>query len=280
MDKIHFLVLWLGSRCNLRCKNCGNLIPYIENTEYDQNKIIDNLKYITASVTVQNIQIQGGEPFLYKNLGLITRLCCENKNIGHIVIASNGSIDPPKQVIDVLAQYSEKIEVRYSLYECVDSTSRDKRIEELKISGASVGTYDFIFGNGKWFDSGGWDEEFNDDKNEVFRIYKDCANRHCWTLLDDYLVNCSKIYSLMRIRGPFEPDDNNMIDITRARLRGLDVCKILEEYDRRYVSEAPLMCGYCKGTQNYIDPGIQLSVDELKLYHSQHSDLFSVLAEE
>ena len=59
MDNIRFLVVWLGSICNLKCKNCSNLIPYIEDKVFDKDKIISNMEYITGSVHIDKVQIQG-----------------------------------------------------------------------------------------------------------------------------------------------------------------------------------------------------------------------------
>lgn len=38
-DSIKFLVLWGGTKCTLRCKNCCNLIPYVKQVSYDTEKI-------------------------------------------------------------------------------------------------------------------------------------------------------------------------------------------------------------------------------------------------
>lgn len=267
MDNIHFLVLWLGTKCNLRCKNCANLVPYLEDTEYDVQKIIANMHYLTKDVFVQNIQIQGGEPFLYKELGHITEICAKNEHIGHITIASNATIRPSEEIIDILSKYNEKIDVRYSAFECVDKVWRQQLIEDLSRRGVNAGTYHFIFGNGKWYDSGDY-AEFNEDTDEVYRMYKRCASRHCWTYLDDYLVNCSKIYSLMLIRNNIDVENNNMLNITEARLNKKEIKVLLDDFDYRYIHEAPYMCGYCKGTDNYIAPGIQLTGVELEKYRN------------
>ncbi len=170
-------------------------------------------------------------------------------------------------MVDILSTYNKKIDVRYSAYECVDKIWRQQLIEDLCKRGVNAETYHFIFGNGKWYDSGDC-AEFNDDKDEVFRMYKRCANRHCWTYLDDYLVNCSRIYSLMLIRNNINIENNNMLNITEARLNKKDIKTLLDNFDYRYIHEAPYMCGYCKGTDNYIEPGIQLTGAELEQYRN------------
>lgn len=220
MDRIRFLVVWLGSICNLKCKNCSNLIPYIENKVFDTDKIISNMEYITSSVHIDKVQIQGGEPCIYKDLSEVLSATANNKNIGHITVASNGTIMPDDKATCVLSNYPEKIDIRFSIYDCVNDRKRNEILSKLKRRGVNADLYNFLYGNGKWFDSGDVYNEFNSNRDEVFKIYKSCGNHDCWTLLDDYLVNCSKIYSLLQIHNLDCYEDNNMVNISVARERG------------------------------------------------------------
>lgn len=58
-ENIRFLVLWVGTKCSLRCKDCCNLIPYVQQESYNVNEIIDNLNYVTKDVKINLLQIQG-----------------------------------------------------------------------------------------------------------------------------------------------------------------------------------------------------------------------------
>lgn len=63
MDKkniIRFLVLWVGTSCTLRCRDCCNLIPYMPQISYDEEEIFENLDYITKEIKIDTLQIQGG----------------------------------------------------------------------------------------------------------------------------------------------------------------------------------------------------------------------------
>ena len=51
-ENIRFLVLWVGTKCSLRCKDCCNLIPYVQQESYNVNEIIDNLNYVTKDVKI------------------------------------------------------------------------------------------------------------------------------------------------------------------------------------------------------------------------------------
>lgn len=72
----------------------------------------------------------------------------------------------------------------------------------------------------------------------------------------------------MLIRDNINIENNNMLNITEARLNKKDIKMLLDNFDYRYIHEAPYMCGYCKGTDNYIEPGIQLTGAELEQYRN------------
>ena len=57
---LDFLVLWMGTKCTLRCENCCNLIPYIEQKSYDADLIVKNIRYITNYISINRLQVQGG----------------------------------------------------------------------------------------------------------------------------------------------------------------------------------------------------------------------------
>ena len=265
MREIRFMVIWLGTKCNLKCKQCGTLIPYLEDMEYDINKIIENINYITRKVRLANIQIQGGEPFLYEGLSTLLEKCAQNNQIGHITIASNATLMPNETCIDILRAYRDKIDVRYSTYRCVKKEYRQNIINKLIDNGVNANTYNFMFGNDKWYDSGIF-QEYKADKESILKLYKECANRHCWTLADDWLVNCAKVLSLMVLLNRKDYSENNAVNVTEAREKNKDIEKILDEYDYRYLNDVPVMCGYCKGTGEMIDPAIQTTQKEIEEY--------------
>lgn len=76
--KIRFMVLSVGQACSYKCKHCGNFAPYApaEFMRYKLEDIISWMKQILEAVdNIRLLQIQGGEPFAYSELGeLITRL--------------------------------------------------------------------------------------------------------------------------------------------------------------------------------------------------------------
>ncbi len=256
-DSIRFLVLWVGTKCTLRCKNCCNLIPYAKPISYNVQNIMDNLAYVTKDVAVELLQIQGGEPFTHSQLDEIIVSCALNQNIKKVEIASNGTVFPNDRTLKILKEYEDKVVLRLSKYTCVESRQRDVDMY-LQKQGVKAVHYDFMFGNGLWFDSGDISQNYNGNQMEVKEIYRKCANRSCWVLANDYMAVCGKVINLLEIKGG-KPDENNIINVSACRESNLSFREVLQRFDRKYIEEVPALCGYCKIQNEYIEPAIQIS---------------------
>lgn len=259
MRKIRFLVVWVGTRCTLRCKNCCNLIPYAPQLSFEPEKILENLRYITDTTIIENLQIQGGEPFTHKVLAEIIDGIAKLDNVKKIEIASNGTILPPEDVIEVIEKHKNKVKVRLSVYECVKSDRRDKIISMLQKYGIDATEYEFALGDGMWFDSGDVHTDKNLDADEVKQIYKRCYNRSCWAVIDDYLVCCGKIYNLASIKGEDIENGNNVVNLIRAREKKIAFEDVLTKFDEAYINDVPKLCAYCiDSREREVKPAIQL----------------------
>ncbi len=255
-ESIRFLVLWVGTKCTLRCKNCCNLIPYVKPVSYDVQKVIENLTYITKDIVVETLQIQGGEPFSHLKLDEIILSCVLNHNIKKIEIASNGTIFPNDKVLEILREHKDRVLLRFSKYKCAESRQNDVSLY-LQEKGIEVAYYDFMFGNGMWFDSGDINQSYNENSIEVQEIYKKCSNRSCWVLADDYMAVCGKLINLIEMKGG-ELDKNNIVNVSSYRKDGQSFKDVLQEFDRKYIEEIPVLCGYCKLQSGYIEPAVQI----------------------
>ena len=60
----------LTTRCNLKCKNCGSLMPfYAHPKDVELDTIIKSLdRFFSCVDRVVRINVIGGEPFLYPHL--------------------------------------------------------------------------------------------------------------------------------------------------------------------------------------------------------------------
>ena len=68
----------LTTRCNLKCKNCGSLMPlYAHPKDVELDVIIKSLDRFFACVDrVVRVNVIGGEPFLYPYLADVVDFAC------------------------------------------------------------------------------------------------------------------------------------------------------------------------------------------------------------
>lgn len=257
MKRIKFLVLWVGTTCTLRCESCCNLIPYCKNTFFNTQTIIENLKYITRYVEIEKMQIQGGEPLLHKELDVIIRGIMDLP-IWRIDIASNGTIVPSEKVLFSLKELGKRASFHISNYVCVEENDKDNVERAVRDFGIEFYRYDFLYDNGAWFDSGKDNELRVTDNDLLKQSYETCENHNCWVLAGDYFVCCGKILSLMELKKDINIEKNNIIDVTKARIKGCDFSTLMDEFNYRYKNDVPEMCRYCKVKKEKIPAGIQL----------------------
>ena len=111
--------LLITRRCTLRCKLCSGYIPYYENP---QDIPLERLKKITEAFfsvvdTIEHLYVLGGETFMHKELHLFLEdLLKYEKQFELIVLPTNGTIIPKKEVMDVLCAHPDKFQVNISHY--------------------------------------------------------------------------------------------------------------------------------------------------------------------
>ena len=259
MDKkntIRFLVLWVGTSCTLRCRDCCNLIPYMPQTSYDEEEIFKNLEYITKDIKIDTLQIQGGEPFTHKNIGKIIEYCANNTQISKIEIASNGTILPDDDTICILKKYSEKVCIRFSEYKCTEN-KRNLIVEKLKNKGIKAIEYDFVYGTGEWFDLGDLDTVKEIDRKEIKITYDKCPNKSCWTLAQNLFAGCGRMVSYLHLKDE-KIIGNNIIDIDELRRGNRPFIDVFQIFEKKYNEEESDLCGYCRITGKLLPAAIQL----------------------
>ena len=246
------LVVSVGQKCTLKCKNCGNFSPYAsqEHLEYDVFDIIREINSFLDTVDfITEIQIQGGEPFLYKDLEKLVEFTLNEKRILHVTIASNGTIIPPDKIISLCK--NPKVTIRISDYSIPGKKQVLKNY--LNNNGINYFCYNFSDNNDKWRDLGGIDTIRENDDSIVEKRFMNCNFQYCLTLENAMLGWCSRSTHAPFIQK-FPISDE---DIFKFEADGTADCKKLREY----LSEHKFMetCRYCHGTDGEaIQPAIQI----------------------
>lgn len=92
-------------KCTLKCKECGAFVPHYKSPEtFDVEIIVRDIEnYCKAFDVVHHIALQGGEPFLHKEL---KRLCIDVARIPNLIFVdfvTNGTIMPSMEEIQQFA---------------------------------------------------------------------------------------------------------------------------------------------------------------------------------
>ena len=260
--RLPYMVLSVGQACNYKCKNCGNFAPFAP-AEFMRYKFEDVAQWMSKILdvvdSINTLQIQGGEPFLYSDLGrLITYLRNIHGGgggINSIEIATNGSILPNDDLLKILKD--SNVDVRISNYNITPEKTKILQ-ETLQNWGIRHTVYFFTSHNGYWYDKGSinaQDYPHYDDK-VLNRRFDRCNNSGCLTLERGRLAHCSRANNAPVIQGFEAPSDDYILlsdyadrdELKKALMKYCLHPKFMEA------------CRYCYGSEGakMIPPAVQL----------------------
>ncbi len=208
---VHTLIMVVGQACSLRCRDCANLCPYMPKSvaSYDSDKVITELKDVLENIdSLKKFQIQGGEPFLYKDIDKVLSYVKNEKKISYCIIATNGTIIPREQTLRILED--NKFDVRISHYGV--SNDRAAELSEiLKTHNIRYRIFTFDSFQDKWANTGK-EIKRDEDTRRTKRKFKNCAFRYCLTLENGYLAWCSRAINAPLVQK-FKPMKNDCFKI-------------------------------------------------------------------
>lgn len=113
-----YIEMRITTRCNMKCKHCGHLIPsYGQNasdmTFKDFMKHFDRL--INAVSFIKVFSLVGGETPLSKYLSDIVKYVLESHKVGEIRIVSNGKEIPSEDLLNLIG--NTRVVMHFSQYE-------------------------------------------------------------------------------------------------------------------------------------------------------------------
>lgn len=198
---IPFMVLSVGQACNLRCKDCGNFAPYSppERLRYPVETIISDFENLFKAVgRIQSLQIQGGEPLIYKDLPKLVAYLATCPEIELITIATNGMVTPN----DTLMYICRFMGVRFRVSNYAQNTKNiPALVEKAQKFGVTVTGYNFATGEALWYDCGGLDTPRENDDSVVAERFDKCSFRVCLTLENGELHHCSRAANAYKLQG-------------------------------------------------------------------------------
>ena len=237
------LVVVLGTKCSLRCKDCNNLMPHFKpQKDLNEDLIIHSLDKITKEVnSILKCELIGGEPFLSKNFERVMDYAIGNEVIKSVEVTTNGTILPNEKQISLLK--NKKVLVRISDYGVL--VDKNKLIQCCENHGIKY----MVLEMGDWIAPGGV-ECRNKSKEELRREYKRCSTGYfCKALYENKIFNCTRAASLYALKYMSEPE---FIDV--------EVCTAAEikEFLLKDFSEACNYCDLACDKKKIVEPAEQL----------------------
>lgn len=232
----------VGQACNLRCKNCANFSPYATNEmrKYSLESIISDLEIMFNSADVDLLQIQGGEPLIYKELTKLLGYLSACREVQQIHVATNGMLTPSDEIMLICSM--NKIFLRVSNYP-QNKDNLQNIAGKCRSFRVSASLYDFSSREALWYDCGGLDVPRENDDRIVSERFQRCGFKGCLTLEDGELHRCSRAKNAYKLQG-FEPEAGDCVRV-RGNKNFLDDLVAYHSPPRFETA-----CRYCNGTHN------------------------------
>lgn len=233
----------MTTRCDLKCKGCGSLMPMYEHPkDIELDLIIKSLdRFFSVVDKVFRVNVIGGEPFLYPNMDKIIEYLNQKDQVVKVVVPTNGTVAPENPNL-YEALRNPKNHVRISHYEAFDKRT-GKLLEKLKFEGVDFSVKQFGENTYLWYDFGDF-ELRNRTNEELTKQYYECEVE--WmSLFRGKLYPCPR--AAHSIDLGLQPCNGNFVDIADESI-SLDELKRNIE---KFVYETPFYpaCNRCnRGT--------------------------------
>ena len=173
------------TKCTLKCKNCIDLVPYLNQKDVPVEDVLDDIKMILDNVSkIYFVHLVTGETLLYPYLDQVLKRLVESDKVKEIGITTNGTVLPfNKNAIQYLQ--NPKVEVGVSDYGDIKGISRIVDFcERNKIKVTVVEQQ-------KWMDAGKYPKN-RDKSNEELKY----EFEHCYLVQDcPKLIAGSRLYA-------------------------------------------------------------------------------------
>ena len=200
----------MTTRCNLRCKGCGSLMPmYSHPEDIDIELIIHSLeRFFSVVDRIFRVNVIGGEPFLYPHMDQVIEFLNSRNEVVWVVIPTNGTAAPDNPRLYKALQ-KPKNHVRISHYEAFEKKSGillSRLVEEgIDHSIKSFGKNTYL-----WYDFGDYALR-NRSPEELAKQYDNCEVE--WmSLFKGRLYPCPR--AAHSIDLGLQPDEGNSISIS------------------------------------------------------------------
>ena len=238
------IVVVMGTKCSLRCRDCNNLMPlFCPQKDVERETMLAGMtRLFDLADSILRCELIGGEPFLSANLPDALSLALRQPQIHQVEMTTNATILPDERLIPMMQE--KKVLVRISDYGTL--VKKDRMMDLCEKNHIRYDVLDL----GKWLASGGTERRHFSEET-LLRGYDRCgASFLCTTLCGRKLYECARSASL-HLLGKMEQEESLVIDNATTKRDVRDF--ILRPYS--------LACDYCDQTlseRKWVEPAIQL----------------------
>ncbi len=243
--------------CDLNCRSCLNFNPYIK------KHIVDSLEEVKADIDaffgqvdlIYRLQISGGEPFLYKELGHVLEYIYENykDKVIRLETVTNGTIVPSDELCRILKKckvtvflddYRKTLPNGEALYERVKNKLNQEEISVI---------YNYAEKWIRMYSENSSHEEDSEEKLESF--YERCGNP--WsTLRKKKITGCN--YAHYAAKAGILPDDEDNYFVLTGEVDKKALLEFRLRYNEKgYVEFCKKCAGWASINPNLEDAAIQ-----------------------
>lgn len=220
----------LTTLCTLNCENCMQFLPYWKAGRRKENaleEIKENIDIYFGCVDyLLDLDVVGGEPFLYRNLNEFIRYIGEKyrNRIGYIGFITNGMIVPKEETLELLNKYSMDV----SISDYSEDIEYKHQIEELC---EKLERYHISYMRNKhidWFDFGFPKDLYHYEGDDAVQ-HMQCCNSIEHILDDKKLFYCGLEWSAQK--GGLYPIEEkayvDLVDIKEGRADRKDILEMI-----------------------------------------------------
>lgn len=232
-----YLEVFITTKCNLRCKDCSNLIPKLQDMSnisfLDFSSVMGKL--LSKIDRLYRLKLHGGEVFINPELPKIIKYADSLKKVKSIRLTTNGTIIPSNEVLKALR--NSKVVVQISDYNLQNS-----KVKEL------IALLEKNYIKVAYLKDQHWKDMGEIAKRGTNR-FNECSIKRCTSLFHERVYVCSR--AAMATALGFIKEN------------GIDINLPTTEFRQRIISlykEDNEACFYCDGDTEYaqtIKPGIQ-----------------------
>lgn len=235
--------------CSLNCGNCSQFVPYWKDKKpFDINELKHDLDlYFSAVDFVMDMNIVGGEPFLYHNLDEYINYIGEKyrSKIGYLGVITNGTIIPKDSTFKLIKKYDIGISIS-------DYSKEVNYREKIDLLCKKIIEEDIQYvrnENIQWFDFGFPHNPYHYENEECATHMTNC-NTICHCLNDGKVYYCGTAWAAEKA-GIFAKDKKSYVELCDIDFNNIEDRKKIIECCLGNVEDGYIeFCKVCGGYGN------------------------------